>query len=251
MGVRTIRSKVAGVSFPNRDGSDRQTIIRRFCQAGMPIEVRLEPDNPVHENALALWVRKNGLFGSKSFQIGYVRSELADELRELLVEGCEISAHILEVTGGGGGKYFGLNIELRLENAHAIVPDSSLVMNGLVSIVSGLRSIIVGIIGLALVIGRLILALSRVILGDDQDLLAKFSGLSPSRKIALAGSYVAIVGIGLWTLGYAIGRPSGAFSLLRPSGVVILIVGLGIISLGMVFSFSESPEEINESPTNG
>ena len=44
--VRTIRSKVAGVSFCNDDGASRQRIIRRFCRAGKPLYVRPEPSNP-------------------------------------------------------------------------------------------------------------------------------------------------------------------------------------------------------------
>ena len=56
MRVRTIRSKVVGVTFPNPDGSDRQRIIRKFCRAGKSLDVRLEPQNPHSKNAIGLWV---------------------------------------------------------------------------------------------------------------------------------------------------------------------------------------------------
>jgi hypothetical protein len=236
---RTIRSKVVGVTFDNPDGASRQAIIKRFCDAGMELEIRPEPDNPHDENALGVWVRTGGHFGSRGLQIGYIRSELADELGESLEKGCEISARILEVTGGGRGKNFGVNIELRVETARALLPESSLPTTGLSDLFSWLGYVILGIVGI-------FATLARVTLGITKYLLGRFSGLSPSRKIALAGSYVAIAGIGLWTLGYVIGRPSGSFSFLRPSGVVMLIVGLGVLSLGMVFSLSEQSKEINE-----
>src|SRR5271154_3656789 len=95
---KVIRSKIVGVTFDNPDGTSRQVIIDRYCDAGMTLKVRPEPNNPVQENALGLWVQRHGLFGSRSFQVGYVRSELADEFRELLARGWEISGQILEVT---------------------------------------------------------------------------------------------------------------------------------------------------------
>ncbi len=236
---KTIRSKVVGVTFDNPDGTSRQAIIERFGAAGMDLEIRPEPDNPHDENALGVWVRKGGHFGSRTLQIGYVRSELADELRESLEKGCEISARILEVTGGGRGKNLGVNIELRVESARTLVSESSSPTTGVTDFFSWLGYTILGMVGLFVALGRIVLGITRYLLG-------RFSGLSPSRKIALAGSYVAIAGIGLWTLGYLTGRPVGLFSFLRPSGVVILIVGLGVLSLGMVFSLAEPTEQNNE-----
>jgi hypothetical protein len=236
---KTIRSKAVGVTFDNPDGTSRQAIIKRFCDAGMDLEIRPEPDNPHDENALGVWVRKGGHFGSRALQIGYVRSELADELRKTLEQGCEVSARILEVTGGGRGKNFGVNIELRVETARALLPESSLPTTGLSDLFSWLGYVILGIVGI-------FATLARVTLGITKYLLGRFYGLSPSRKMALAGSYFTIAGIGFWTLGYYVGRPSGLFSFLRPSGVVVVIVGLGVLSLGMVFSLAEPSEQNNE-----
>jgi hypothetical protein len=112
--AEVIRSKIVGVTFDNPDGTSRQRIIERYCTDGMRLEVCPEPDNPVHRNALGLWVRTRGLFGSKTFQVGYLRAELADELRDRIDRGWRIWAHILEVTGGGRGENLGVNIELRL-----------------------------------------------------------------------------------------------------------------------------------------
>ena len=44
-GPRTIRGRIAGVSYRNDNGTERQAIIRRHCRPGMEIVLRPEPDN--------------------------------------------------------------------------------------------------------------------------------------------------------------------------------------------------------------
>src|SRR5262249_21740741 len=98
----TIRSKVVGVTFANDDGSDRQTIIRRFCRAGKSLEVRPEPENPHSSNAIGLWVKgRRFIVLPAQYQIGHINDELVGELRQDLDQGCQISVRILNVTGGG------------------------------------------------------------------------------------------------------------------------------------------------------
>jgi hypothetical protein len=117
MCAQTIRSKVAGVTFTNDDGSRRQRIIRKFCRAGMPLDVRLEPNNPYSENAIGLWVRARRFFVFPArYQIGYVRNDLADGLREDIDRGCGMTVRILDVTGGGWfrKRNYGVNIKITL-----------------------------------------------------------------------------------------------------------------------------------------
>ncbi len=79
---KVIRSTIFGVTFDNRDGSSRKDIIQTYCDAGMELEVRPEPDNPIEKDALGLWVQTRGVLGTRNFQVGYVQSELADKLLE-------------------------------------------------------------------------------------------------------------------------------------------------------------------------
>ena len=115
--MKMVRSKVAGVSFPNDDGSSRQRIIRKYCRAGKSLEVRLEPDDRYSEDAMGLWVRGRRLFIFPArYQIGHIKNEIATQIREDVVRGCPISVQILEVTGGGWFRkqYYGVNIEIRV-----------------------------------------------------------------------------------------------------------------------------------------
>jgi hypothetical protein len=236
--AQTMRSKVVGVTFENADGSDRQSIIRKHCRPGVPLEVRPEPNNPADENALSLWVQRGGLFASGSVQIGYVRAELAEQLQELLEDGCTISGHILEVTGGGR-KNYGANIELRVENAVEAHSGLGLLWAGLANVARGLAGILVALVGIILSLGSVTLRFAK---NRWNTLLT----LSPSRRIALAGLYAAISGVVLWGIGYVLGSRWPSFYLLRPLGFVTLTAGLGVFSLGAIYSWSEPLGQGNE-----
>jgi len=152
------------------------------------------------------------------------------------------------VTGGGLGKYLGVNIELRL-TPPIVTPSIA------INLFSTLVGAILALVGTILAIGRMLfvnvvtlssllvgtmLAIGRMIRRIARDLLDRFSGLSPSQRIAAVGSLVSIGGIAVWTVGYSISRVLGSFSVLRALGVVALIVGLGIVSIGTVFYLTES-----------
>src|SRR5271157_3920989 len=112
----TIRTKIHGVTFPNSDGVSRQKLIRKYCRAGKSLEIIPEPKNRHDRNALGLWVKGRGFFFlSTHHHVGYVSSELAAELKPELKKGAILTARILEVTGGGWFKSYGVNIELTLE----------------------------------------------------------------------------------------------------------------------------------------
>ena len=70
--LRHFLISVAGVTYPNRDGSNRQTIIAT-CRAGESVILEAEPDNLHHENAVRV-LRKDGS------QIGYVVPRIAPQL---------------------------------------------------------------------------------------------------------------------------------------------------------------------------
>jgi hypothetical protein len=105
-----IRSKIAGVTFKNDDGTKRQGIIRAQCRPGVALEAVREPDHPLDDDAISLWVGK----GFMRSQIGYIRAGLAEELAEHMDSGRDLLVTVLNVTGGGRGESLGVNIEITL-----------------------------------------------------------------------------------------------------------------------------------------
>ena len=109
--AKPIRTKVAGVTFDNDNGTSRQETIRKFCHSGDWLDVRPEPQNPHSRNAPGLWVR-GGLIFRAWHKVGYVPQEDADQLRVRLDQGCRLTSRISEVVGGEDGLSYGLRIEI-------------------------------------------------------------------------------------------------------------------------------------------
>ncbi|MGA2062460.1 MAG: HIRAN domain-containing protein [Thermoguttaceae bacterium] len=96
---------LAGVSHNNRDGTNRQQIIRR-CSAGELLRLKAEDDNPVYPNAVAV-IRLNGE------QLGYLHSEEAEEVRKGSQEGWLYAAIINKILDDGvKGHYLGVGLIL-------------------------------------------------------------------------------------------------------------------------------------------
>ena len=85
-------SKVAGVTKPNRDGSNRQVAIGK-CQSGEPLDLVPEPDNPNDKDAIAV-------YSSAGQQIGYLHSDLAQDVLDRGDMGSDFCCYVTEVTGG-------------------------------------------------------------------------------------------------------------------------------------------------------
>lgn len=92
MRLRHTFAKVAGVTFPNDDGSERQQIIRR-CKAGEQLVLRHQPDNAYSEFAIQV-LRKNGQ------QIGHAPEYLAEWICNELRSGYRAVGVIRNITGG-------------------------------------------------------------------------------------------------------------------------------------------------------
>lgn len=105
-----IKTKIRGVSRDDpKSGRSRQEIIRKHVKAGTRLVARLEPDNPVNRNAIALWF--------ESFHLGYLSDELSDELADRMRGGTKVWVTVLGVTGGEEGmETLGVNIVLRYED---------------------------------------------------------------------------------------------------------------------------------------
>jgi hypothetical protein len=114
--VRSIHSKIRGVTKRNTDRSDRQRIIRQWCHSGDALCFVREPINPVDRNAIQVRrvvcsdVPDQPHIGE---QLGYLSRELAEELAPRMDhDGFVLMAEILELTGGHEGESVGVNFEM-------------------------------------------------------------------------------------------------------------------------------------------
>ena len=114
---RSIRSKVAGVSHRNPDGSERQSIIARYCRPGQRLLLIPEYDHPTHGDAVEVWVDTS----RGRYQVGYLRAGLVDDVIDHLDAGGLVEVEVLDVTGGGDDQYLGVNIRVDLTHDHVEV----------------------------------------------------------------------------------------------------------------------------------
>ncbi len=97
-------SKVVGVSHSNADGTSRQEIIRREVAEEDPLFLELEPDNEFDPNAVKVLSKEKN-------QIGYLKTELAEQVRSALVNQTTVYARALWVNGE---KMLGVGIRIEL-----------------------------------------------------------------------------------------------------------------------------------------
>jgi HIRAN domain len=114
--VRSIHSKIRGVTKRNADRSDRQRIIRQWCQSGDALCLVRESNNSVDRNAIQVRrivcsdVPDKPRIGE---QLGYLSRELAEEFAPRMDhDGFVLMAQILDVTGREAGASVGVNIEM-------------------------------------------------------------------------------------------------------------------------------------------
>ena len=113
--IRTIHTKVRGVTFKNGNGTSRQQIIRQLCHSGDALLLLRDRDNPADPNAIAIIRICRGVDGKATFceQLGYLAKEIARDLAPILGETPVGFAEILEITGdlsGRDGGNIGVNI---------------------------------------------------------------------------------------------------------------------------------------------
>lgn len=106
-------TKVVGVTHTNRDGTNRQNVVRRL-RAGQPLLLIRDPKNRHDRNAIMICT--SGGFFSSSKQVGFLSAELAAEYAPFLDAGGQMQAEVTEVTGGGGWlwwrKNYGVNVNV-------------------------------------------------------------------------------------------------------------------------------------------
>ena len=104
-----MRTKIVGVTHPNSDGTSRRKILKRMRREECEYEavyLEPEPDNPYDKNA----VKVLNIMGE---QIGYLSSDLAEDIVKRISKGEEFSAVITSFTGDEDGKpTVGCNIQI-------------------------------------------------------------------------------------------------------------------------------------------
>jgi hypothetical protein len=107
--TRTYIMSVAGVSYNNDDGSNRQTIISR-CRPGEQLMLIREPENTFDPGAVKV-VRTNG------WQLGYLPAHMTRDgdpsgLAHQIDAGVKFRCRIADITGGGPGMRYGVEIDI-------------------------------------------------------------------------------------------------------------------------------------------
>lgn len=113
-----IYSKIRGVTYNDpHSGKPRQTIIRKYLHPGTLLEAIYEPDNPHGENAIGLWMQEGG----QRYHIGYIGSDLAEELGPQIRAGVQLEVYVVQITGKDP---LGVNIVVRdrIEKAASTAP---------------------------------------------------------------------------------------------------------------------------------
>ena len=111
--MTVIKTKLKGVSFSAKDGSDRQDNLQKV-QPGFKLFWEHEHDNKYDPNAIIVYADP-----AKKIELGHVSAELAKKLQEYKRACHVIDIFALELTGGQGKKSFGLNVEVRVSESPA------------------------------------------------------------------------------------------------------------------------------------
>ena len=89
--MRRIVSKIAGITYNNYNGTNRQLILQR-CHTGERLSLEREPDNQYDSNAIGV-CRENGE------QLGFLNQNLASQLAPELDRGYNSIVELTEITG--------------------------------------------------------------------------------------------------------------------------------------------------------
>ena len=104
-------SKIAGVSYKNDNGTERQKILRKMKNEGCKGEklyLQLDPNNQYDKNAVKVLNQDNE-------QLGYLKHDVAMEISERLKRGEKVTVVVSEITGGDNGTSLGCNIKIILD----------------------------------------------------------------------------------------------------------------------------------------
>jgi hypothetical protein len=113
--VRHFFAHVAGESYRNSDGSDRQAIIP-CCRVGELLLLEHEPDNPHDINAIRV-LRQSGE------QVGYLEREFAGEVVSRTAKGWQYYALVAGFGRAGGTGPYGMALLVVVDDGDASAED--------------------------------------------------------------------------------------------------------------------------------
>jgi hypothetical protein len=115
---KQIKTNIAGVTYKNQDGTDRQTLLKKIKKGDL-LFLERESDNKYDVNAIKV-------LNKKGQQLGYIKSELAEDLSAYLDNGESFKVIVLDKHGGNANKpTIGCNIQLILNRKEEYVPKSN------------------------------------------------------------------------------------------------------------------------------
>ena len=101
--IKQIHSKMVGLYFDDpHTGIPRQQLIARHIRPGTELYARYQPNSPFgNAAAIGLWCRVKPLLRKeREYHMGYVPSELAQNIVTYLRRGCPFFVKVTSVTGG-------------------------------------------------------------------------------------------------------------------------------------------------------
>lgn len=103
---------VVGADYPNKRSGPTRRFEIALCAPGDPVELRLEPDNPADERAIAV-------YSERGVQLGYLTAERAPRIGQLIRAGHEIISIFQEATR------FGAVIRVAFDGEQPVLPVSA------------------------------------------------------------------------------------------------------------------------------
>lgn len=85
---------IVGADYPNKGKSPTRRFQIALCAPGDPLELRPEPENPADEHAIAV-------YSERGVQLGYISSQRAVRVAQLMRQGHTIIAIFQEATRFG------------------------------------------------------------------------------------------------------------------------------------------------------
>lgn len=86
---------IVGAKFPNKGKSPTRFFEIAVCHPGDPVDLRLEPENPADEHAVAV-------YSERGVQMGYIPSSRAVRIGQLIRQGAAVRAVFQAAAQGGG-----------------------------------------------------------------------------------------------------------------------------------------------------
>lgn len=94
MSLPQLTLPIVGADYPNKRGPTRRFELA-LCEPGESVELRLEPENPADEHAVAV-------YSMRGVQLGYLPSQRAVRIGQIMRRGSEVSA-IFQARASFGG----------------------------------------------------------------------------------------------------------------------------------------------------